>query len=258
MKKISKVLLLTLAFPMIFTGCKGSDSNSANKKILVESEWEHYNAYIGQTESITFNKDNEYFYSDSSGEPVGDSDLYDTYSYNGKNEITLKASYDDAPEDMTLKILHMDDMTLLLDMGDDIVEFYNADKATNCLTVGYEDNCDDCLAYFEGYDAYSTILSMKEGTVELAPADYDADTDDLFKDYKRNVNLAKDVKFYELSAYSEYKDDERTKHECPYKELTKEEFSAMFEYGNVSAVLWYNSDGEITKAISYGSNIVWE
>lgn len=127
MKKSFKILLFSLAVPMVLSGCKGSASDNENKKILVESEWEHFNAYIGQTESITFNKNNEFFYSDSSGEPIGDSDLYDTYSYNAKDQITLKASYDDGPDDLTLKILYMDDMTLLLDMGDDIVEFYNAE-----------------------------------------------------------------------------------------------------------------------------------
>lgn len=255
----TSLLLIALAVPMTLSACKGSASQVDNeKKILTEGDWTYYNAITGEEEGITFNKDNEYFYSCSCGEPVGNSDAYDIYSYDGDGKITIKASYEDGPEDVTLKILHIDDRSLLLDMGDDIVEFYNADKSTNCLAIGYEDNCDDCLAYFEGYDAYSTILDINGDSVELAPADYDGDTDDLFKDYKRNVKLAKDVEIFELSAYSEYNGEERTKHECPYKELTKEELTNMLEYGNGSVLLWYNSDGEITKMISYGSTIIWK
>ena len=252
------ILLFMIAIPISFSACKGSSTADGNKKILTESDWEYYNASIGEGEGITFNKEGEYFYSCSCGEPVGDSDLYDIYSYDGKNTITLKASYDDSIEDMILKILYMDDMTLLLDMGDDIVEFYNANKSTNCLCAGSEDNCNDCIAYMDDYDGYSTILSMTADGMEIVSADYDGDTAELFEDYKRVVKLSDDVKFYSLFVESVFKDEERVNHDCTYTELTKEDVSTMLEDSSGGALIWYNKEGQITKMIFYGTTAVYE
>ena len=254
------MLLVTLAIPMTLSGCKdsGGENKIDKEKLLIQTSWEHYNANIGETEGVFFNKDNEYFYSCSCGEPVGDSDLYDIYSYDGNNTITLKASYEDGPEDKNLNILYIDDMTLLLDMGDDIVEFFNEDKMPQCLHASYEETCDDCIAYLEEYDGYSTILSISEEGIEIAPANYDGDTDDMFKDYKRIVKLTDDIKFYSLSAESSFKDEERVSHECSYTELTKDEVTTMLEDGNGSALTWYNDEGHITKILFYGTTSVYE
>ncbi|MBQ4067853.1 MAG: hypothetical protein IJC76_01245 [Lachnospiraceae bacterium] len=257
MKKLF-IFLFIITTSIGMSACKGSSSANENKKILTEGDWEYFNAYIGETEGITFNKEGEYFYCCSCGEPVGDSDLYDTYSYDGKKTITLKASYDDGPKDILVNILYMDDKTLLLDMGDDIVEFYNANNSTNCVCAGETDNCDDCIAYLDGYDAYSTILSITNEDIEIVPAGYDGDTADLFEDYKRIVQLSDDVKFYSLFADSTFKDDERVSHDCTYTELTQKDVTVMLEDSSGSALIWYNKDGQITKMIFYGTTAVYE
>lgn len=255
----TSLLLIALAVPMTLSGCKGSaGQKDEEKKLLTEGNWTHYNATIGESENITFNKDNEYFYSCSCGEPVGDSDLYDIYSYDGDGKITLKASYEDGPEDVPVNIIYIDDMTLLLSIEDDIVEFYNEDKMPNCLHTGYEENCDECLSYLEGYDGYSATLSVTNEGIEIAPANYDGDTDDLFKDYKRIVKTTDDVKFYEVTCSSSFEDEERISHECSYAELTKEEVTTMLDETNGTALIWYNSEGQITKMIFYGATLVYE
>lgn len=253
-------LLMVLTIPMVLSGCKDSASkNKPNeKKLLTEGDWVHYNSTTCEEENIIFNKDNEYLYFCSCGEPVGNSDVYDTYSYDGDGKITLKASYEDGPEEIPVNILYIDDMTLLIDLRDDIVEFYNSKKMSNCLHTGYEETCDDCIYYLDGYDGYSTILKMSDSELEIAPANYDGDTDDLFKDYKRTVTVPDDAKFYDLTANSSFKNEERINHECSFTELTKDEVTTMLEDSSSSALLWYNNDGQITKVIFYGTLVTYE
>lgn len=256
----ASLILIALAIPMTLSGCKGSAGQNKvdEQKLLIEGDWNHYNSTVLEKEGISFSKDKEFMYCCSCGEPVGNSDLYDIYSYDGEGKITLKASYEDGPEDVPVDILYIDDMTLLLNMENDIVEFYNEDKMPNCLHISYEDNCEECLAYLDGYDGYSTILNISNEGIEIAPANYDGDTDDLFKDYKRIIKTTDDVKFYSLSAESSFKNEERVSHECSYIELTKEEVITMLEDSNGSALIWYNKDGQITKMIFYGTTAVYE
>lgn len=259
-KKIANILLTSFLCCFVSLGCSNSsaENNEKIKQLLINSTWKHYNAIIGETEGISFTQNNEFFYNCSCGEPVGDSDLYDTYSYDGKDNIVLKASYDDGPNEQILHILFIDDMTLLLDLGDDIVEFYNEEKITQCLNANYEETCDNCMIYLEEYDGYSAILELTNKEAVIAPADYDGDTADLFKDYKRNVELSENIEFYSLSIESAFKDEERIRHDCTYKQLTTDEVTKMFEYGCNWALTWYNKDGQITKMLFYGTTAVYE
>ncbi len=102
------------------------------------------------------------------------------------------------------------------------------------------------------------ILSVDGNKVVTAPEDYDRDAHDSFKDQIIDMELSDDVVIYET--YKEtiiYEDGEEEVVNETSKELTKQEFVDLFEYGSVAAHLEISND-KIIKLTVWGELTIWK
>lgn len=123
-----KIRLLIL-LGMICVGIAGyfvihaaMDKKDEAYKRLVAGEWSRYETTTGEKERICFDKSGEFSYYCSCGEPIGDSDLYERYSYKGEGKIVLLGS---DGEKQDINIMYVDEKTLSIKIGEDTIEFYN-------------------------------------------------------------------------------------------------------------------------------------
>lgn len=153
-----KKRLVIIICCILLCGCQNTTKQQTDKKeenfseydLLVKGYWSHYDPIIGEMENMTLTKKGEFIYCCSCGEPINDSDLYDTYSYEEPGKITLRSSDDQYSEE--IDILSIDDMMLLIKMEDDIIEFYNQKKMNN-LSGYYEfQTCKKCMECIKDYD----------------------------------------------------------------------------------------------------------
>lgn len=190
-------------------------------------------------ETIHFGSGGEFSYYCACGSPVGDSDLYDSYSFDeNTGEVRLK------PEGESFTVLRHDENRLLIDFGDRVKEFYNAENdLLTCVSpqTGYD--CDNRTA---GYSSYVQIVGMKESLLVTAPAGYDGDD----PEYRRLMmeSETSDV------AYSEWtltlKDGEA---DSVYRDITEKEAAQIIDEGCGTAFIWYSHEGKIYKVMFFGS-----
>ena len=110
------VAIIFLATGMMLEGCGLSDERP---EFLTAHEWVHYGS--ASNETISFGEDGHFAFYGDEGNPVGNSDLYDRYSYDSESKaIKLK------PEgDMKIKVLRHEKSRLLLDIDGDVKEFFD-------------------------------------------------------------------------------------------------------------------------------------
>ena len=232
--------------------------NNPTYKLLVDGDWNYYDTKIGETIGITFCKDGSFMYNCSCGEPVGNSDLYDMYSYENDNTILAYAS-DDETQKLEIKILHSDDMNLLLQIENDIIEFHNEKTVSGTLSNEYFFDCEKCMKTVSEYDANTTILNINEKGCLIAPEGYDGDIKE-FQNYKRTVPLAENVEIQEIDINIKMNDSGIGTHTCETKTLTKEELIYMIEEysSSYAALVTYNDKYEISKIVLWGALINYE
>ncbi|MDO4492024.1 MAG: hypothetical protein Q4B85_13250 [Lachnospiraceae bacterium] len=96
-----------------------SDNNT--QAFLTEHSWVYHNEICDET--IVFGKDGSFAYYCGCGEPVGNSDLYDSYEYDSKKkEIVLKAD-DSLNSSECIKVLRIEKMRIILEIGGTEKEF---------------------------------------------------------------------------------------------------------------------------------------
>ena len=90
------VAIVILAMGVMLAGCGRSNERP---EFLTAHEWVHYGS--ASNETISFGEDGHFAFYGDEGNPVGNSDLYDRYSYDSESKaIKLK------PEgDMKIKVL---------------------------------------------------------------------------------------------------------------------------------------------------------
>lgn len=102
-KYIALIAIAAISLCMILAGC-GSGGD------FKDTEWQRETDVC--TETIYFGSDGDFSYYCSCGEPVDDSDLCETYSYDEKSGI-ITLNYEGSPRE--IKLVSVDNNKLALD-----------------------------------------------------------------------------------------------------------------------------------------------
>lgn len=255
-KKIVRIIMCFICLSLF--GCQDKQQTIKKEEklseydLLVNGYWSHYDPVIGEMENMSFNKDGEFFYCCSCGEPVDNSDLYDVYSYEENGKIKLKASYDERINEVDIDIIYIDENILLIQMKDDRIEFYNSYKIEN-LSDNYDiQSCDQCIAYFKDYDGYCTVTKIDKD-IEISFID-DTSMDDF-----RHVSMSDDIQFYCLKADTVINDSGLVdQHQCSYKQLSQKEFIKIIDESSKKAFLWYDNQGKVIKVVLYDDTVKYK
>ena len=242
-----KKRLVIIICCILLCGCQNTTKQQTDKKeenfseydLLVKGYWSHYDPIIGEMENMTLTKKGEFIYCCSCVEPINDSDLYDTYSYEEPGKITLRSSDDQYSEE--IDILSIDDMMLLIKMEDDIIEFYNQKKMNN-LSGYYEfQTCKKCMECIKDYDGYCIINKIADD-IQFLPINHD-------EQYVKHRLMSNDIQFFYLKSKTVINDSGLiNQHDCTYQSLTKKD-SIKQAKKETPAFLWYNEQKEITKVV---------
>ena len=120
MKKIIIVFLIMF----LITGCSNKNTNKVNysQYAFTDVVWER--DAENDLETIIFESNGSFTYYCACGNPVNDSDLCETYTYNDTTkEIRLNCSDVSAETITIIKVVESTKNTLKLDFGDEIREF---------------------------------------------------------------------------------------------------------------------------------------
>lgn len=231
---------------MVLAGCS---SGNKHPEFLTEHTWTHFAVC---DETISFGEDGSYAYYCACGEPVGDSDLYDGYSYDeSKSEIALKPD----GEDSIIKVLRQEKSRLLLDFGNGVKEFFDMDDRLAADSapqdIGY-----DTDGVTDGFSSYLAIASQDGSAVVTAPAAYDGD-DPEFDEYLLTEKLATDVEYYDWELKIT-EGSQGIEPENSFGKLTADEAAEIIESGSAVGFVWYNENAEITQIVFYGSTTYYE
>lgn len=242
-RQVMIAAIIIVVAGIMLAGCGKSEKKP---EFLTEHEWLHYDCACDET--ISFGDDGHFaFYSDE-GNPVGDSDLYDKYTYDSESgEIKLKPD-----GDMSIKVIRLEKSRLLLDIDGDVKEFF--DKKDKLIAGGAPQN----LAYdtdnvVSGFSSYLAIIGKDGDKIVTAPANYDGD-DPEFKEYELSEKLADNTEFYSWT----YNVDETGKIvniESHCRKLTEKGAYRLINSGAAVGFIWYNENAEITKIVFWGSTI---
>ena len=123
MKKIITILMLVGLF---LTGCgdkkEVQKQNDYSKFTFSDVSWTRDGG--NDIETIRFSSDGKFTYYCSCGNPVNDSDLCESYTYNEETkEITLECFEETEDTITTIKIVSSTDTTLELDFNGEIRKF---------------------------------------------------------------------------------------------------------------------------------------
>ncbi|MBP3706370.1 MAG: hypothetical protein J6J13_03870 [Clostridia bacterium] len=256
MKKIlSLILLLSIVFS--FVSCDNEESKSkktsASKKssnsdeknfvtpeFLTDADWGYYDSEISEKINISFYEDGTFFYCCDCGEPVGDSDIYDRYSYNEqKNEIILYAC---EGSDLYVPVVYCDEFCLVLEIYGEIVDFEN-------YNMKVFEETEQTKPFLEDHLASITILEydIENGIITAAPANYDADAKKSFEDKITQLYTVEEPQINYLTVTVE--NDVQT--ELIYAKVAEEDYQYIGEYYDVARIK-FNADHKIESILFYG------
>ena len=259
-KKLKKYLCMVLCLMMVIScvACGQSDGDStkgesskepeSDADFLTEKRWE-YNT-LSCTEVLYLGEDGTFSYYETCGNPVGNSDLYETYSYDKEKKIITAHGSDNEVEDMEITVLRYVKDSLLLRIGGNIKEFC----VKNDVPTPMDSNMYEKL---EGYCAYLALRNIEKGMIETAPAYVDMDAGG--RKLIREEKLAETVEFYDLYEELVHPDgDKPDERKVEFKELVLEDVALSEDNSFSAGYVWYNDDLEIVKIVYYGSMEIWE
>ena len=243
------IIIILLAAVLIGAGviiaqCLMFGSASEPHPYLSAGRWAHYDEIIGENLNITFGEDGGYFYACDCGEPVGDSDIYDSYKYNSKTGVITLSGPDG--EKAEAKLVYCDKYYLALVIDGAFSLFEN----TDCPVV---DQPHESAAHYIPENApLLAVLAFdsEKRSLTVAPYDYDGDAADLFEDAVTDLDFSEQLDFYDVSVRVENGEASVTKTPVmPYKyNLIGEDYS----HGYVT----FDDEGRVTGAVFYGELIV--
>lgn len=259
MKKRSYIalLLITLLFVTACGRGNGGISTEAGTEtgtetesdtdFLTEKRWE-YNT-LSCTEVLVFDKEGTFSYYETCGNPVGDSDMYETYSYDKEKQVITVHSSDDSLEDMEIEVLRYVKDSLLVRINGSIKEF----ERNNDVPTPVSDVHDK----LEGYSTYLALRNIENGMIETAPAYVDMDAGG--RKFIREEKLADTVEIFNLYEKIVHPDGEKPDElTTEFSELTIEDVAYSEDNSFSAGYVWYNDDLEIIKIVYYGSMEIWE
>lgn len=242
--------ILCLILVLSVTACGSGEvkkKKSTYPDFLTGKDWE-YNT-LSCTEILHFHKDGGFAYYEACGNPVGNSDCYETYSYDEEAEIVTAHGYDDSVEDMKIAVLRYTDDSLLVSIDGVIKEFYEDNEVPSLIGDMYEK--------VEGYSAYMAIGDIHDGMIETAPSDFDADAGGL--ELVRKEKLSDTAVFYWLYEEIIHQEGEESDEiTTEFTELKREEVAHSEDNSFNSGYIWYDENLQITKIVYYGSLEIWE
>ena len=119
MKKIIIILLLAALF---LTGCEENKEKDYSEYIFTDVTWTRDSGH--DIETIIFHADGSFVYYCACGNPVNDSDLCESYTYNDETK-EIKFNCFETTEEMitSIKIVEMSEDVLKLDFDGEIRKF---------------------------------------------------------------------------------------------------------------------------------------
>ncbi|MBQ3100100.1 MAG: hypothetical protein IJC50_03835 [Clostridia bacterium] len=242
------IIILTavviLGAAAIIAQCLLFGSASDKHPYLSAGDWFRTDETIGENLNITFTEDGEYSYSCDCGEPVGNSDVYDSYKYDAKKGI-IKLSGPDG-EKSEAKLVYCDQFYLCLVIDGSFTVFKNEKNLP-------EDQAHESAERY--VPANAPLLAVLEFDSEnksltVAPFNYDGDSRDLFEDAITDLEFSKNLDFYDVSVVEENGEAKVTKSPVmPYKyDLIGEDYTGGY--------ITFDDEGRVTGAIFYGELII--
>ncbi len=239
MKRRNKFFLIVGAAVLsMMTGCAKERALNC-PEFLTKNEWQFETDSC--MEILYFGEDGAFSYYEACGNPVGDSDLYEEYSYDEETGMITVYPYESGMEEMQIEVLRYDDESLLLKFDDEIKEF--------CVETSFPFMYAESSDYIRGYSSYVTILHMDHGIMITAPSDYDSE-EPADAEIGREEKLAEDVEYYKLHIET-METEEGMEQLNSYAEISAEDAGQLMGESSVTAFIWYNMDVEIEKVVFF-------
>lgn len=127
MKKRKNIKVLTMILMMVsvitfMAGCIGQKESAKDQDwFFVDKEYNCYDETLGENLVIRFGKDGSYSYHCECGEPVGDSDLYEKYTYDEEKGVITILGEDDMSSE--IQIVDHTDSELTLKINGETKKF---------------------------------------------------------------------------------------------------------------------------------------
>lgn len=243
MKK--RIAAFALAGMMALSGCAG-ERLSEMERFLTGNQWYHLNQITGEQEKMTFGEDGLFMYNCECGEPVGASDIYDTFHYEDNNIILSGVD----EEDWVIPVLAHSDYHMILNIDGQIIDFLNEE---------YQGEVPRILSEYEelidGYTGYYSVLGAKDGKAILNLPGYDGDIKEQ-RALKEEYVISEACEFIDMSIYKEIEDDGEYC-ECTVNDMTYEYALEIMEYGG-AAFVWMDENLQIQKMMFWGENIIYK
>jgi len=209
-------------------------------EFLTDASWVHYDDNIGENINISFRENGEYFYHCDCGEPVGDSDIYDSYSYEPENH-TITLSGPDG-ETSKIEVLYYDDNYLCLLFEEGTVTFKNEKKPIDDLVLS-------SAKEYVGDEGkpFLSVLGFENGRLTLAPHNYDKDAADSFAENIFELKGSQDISFSSVSLTIE-----GDKEAIEFVKLTEDDYPNIGEFHHMGYIE-FNDKGEVASVVFYGT-----
>ena len=134
-----------------------------------------------------------------------------------------------------------------------LLSLFGCQQVSNGTEVN--DDTNDVIEVYETVGA--AILSMEGSTLHCAPEDYDRDEYDRFVDSFYTAQLMDSTIYWEYYRHIVDNDGVQTVDEID-REITREDFEEMLEYGTVYGYLDLTQNKEVVKVTVWGELIIYE
>ena len=220
-----------------------SNDEGSYPEFLTSHDWESCDSEISCTESINFREDGGFSYHCGCGSPVEDYDLFDSYTYDSKNNVINVKGLGTRK----IKVLYYDETMLFLKLPDGAFKYFINEDA-----ISIDEEFDFVRDMLEEAQLYVNIREGDGEHITIVPQHYSADELERYEGLEFCAPVAKDAKIHTL-----YAKIENGKESYEYEEIS---FEGAFETADNSmtgAYVDFNEKGEITTVIIYGATEIW-
>lgn len=247
---MKKTIVLCLLVILIFTitACGGNKI----PENLTDVKWYFYDEDLGEHLVLRLGSDGSFTYSCQCGEPVGDSDLYDSYTYDGETgNIVLNGG----DESMEIKVISHNEAHLLVEIDGDVKDFGVEEFAL--INTDFTELAD----YLQEYDSYSSVVKVADGVLTASHPGYDPQGD-WVEDGLEEYAMAENITFYELNlrGWVDVEDGEivDSKVEVGHYQVPDDVIADMADGCALAGFLWFNENLEVEHVLFFGETQVQE
>ncbi len=239
---LTAVILIGAA--VILVQCFMLRGASDTHPYLSAGDWARIDEVTGEGLNITFTEDGEYFYACDCGEPVGNSDLYDSYAYNAKTGVITLSGPDGEKAQAKLIYCNENYLCLVIDGAFTLFDNLNSPAA--------DEVHESALNMIPENAPALSILGFDEDKKGLTVAsyNYDGDAPELFKDAVCDLELADRIDFYSVSVTDDNGETRVSK--SPVMPYNYAAIGEDHSYG----YLTFDDEGKVTGAVFYGETVI--